>query len=118
MSNENNEANDDVIKEGPRLGFWWYVVLCLYLNLLIYTGWITFGSNNVYATTPDILSKLDQVSTPVMFDVFADGLRHEAENFEEINQLASQSFNVVLGAVLGYLAVTATILKKQEGSKS
>lgn len=118
MSDGATVNKDELETEGPRLGFWWYVVLCLYLNLLIYTGWITFGSNNVYATTPDILTKLDQVSTPQMFDVFSAGLKHEAENFEEINQLASQSFNVVLGAVLGYLAVTATILKKQESDKS
>ncbi|MCT7979836.1 hypothetical protein [Laspinema olomoucense] len=93
-------------------GFLWYTVLSMYAFLLIVTGSVTFLYNNGWASREENLKKIEAVRTPEQLAILTELLDLEVKNMNAVNNLASQSFNVVLGALLGFLSATVTALNK------
>ncbi len=97
-----------------RIGIVWYVVLIMYLILLGSTAYVTFFDNNGFASRQDTAQKLAQITNEDQLAFFNELHENEVQNMEQINALATQSFNVVLGALLGFLSATVTILTGKE----
>ncbi|MCI5116151.1 MAG: hypothetical protein D3921_03215 [Candidatus Electrothrix sp. AW1] len=97
-----------------RIGIVWYVVLIMYLILLGSTAYVTFFDNNGFASRQDTAQKLAQITNEDQLAFFNEIHENEVQNMEQINALATQSFNVVLGALLGFLSATVTILTGKE----
>lgn len=106
----------------------WWMILSFYIAVLLFTGITTFSVNNAYATDrprglfedPDIdsrnnMRKVLSVQDIESFHLFKELLEIELFNVEEVNDLSSQSFTIVLGALLGFLAATANALSKGKG---
>lgn len=97
-----------------RIGIVLYVVLIMYLILLGSTAYVTFFDNNGFASRQDTAQKLAQITNEDQLAFFNEIHENEVQNMEQINALATQSFNVVLGALLGFLSATVTILTGKE----
>lgn len=86
----------------------WLGILLTYLVLFGVSGYIAFF-NEPYnpAVNPNqgtlALLKNDQEARVFVLD----GLKQEGEAFKARRELAGQSFNVVLGAILGFLSASA-----------
>ncbi len=125
MTNQSASAKKKVAQETlineqqnqqKGFGIIWYVVLIMYMTLLGSTAYITFFDNNGFASQEKTMQKLAQITTEGQLALFEELHENEVKSMEQINSLATQSFNVVLGAMLGFLSATATILtgKKEE----
>ncbi len=115
LNNDQNDADVKPTSPAPIFGATWYILLAMYMALFAFTGHITFFTNNEYSTSPENMVKFRTTfETPRQFQLFEDLITSESSNFEGVNELASQSFNVVLGALLGFLATTATLLRSEE----
>lgn len=88
-----------------------------YLTLLFGTGYLAFlRPDKVASTDADQLGKLkDAELNEADRKIYIDGLNQLTENHRKRQELGFQSFNVVLGAVLGFLsAISALALKGRE----
>jgi hypothetical protein len=95
-----------------------WTLLAAYLVLLATTGYIAFlRSPYTDAADPDILEKAGSIPEYAR-PIFEAGLKDLADNHRKSRELALQSFNVVLGAVLGFLsAVYTTSHTRRRGPK-
>jgi len=108
----------------------WMVLSIAYFLLFSYTGYLAFLTNNQYATNDknfEIISESigeqnaeGDIPLQKRFDgsgkevsltegkaaLVEDLLVRQAKNYESVNSLAAQSFNVVLGAILGFLSAS------------
>ena len=86
----------------------WAGVLSAYFGLFAVTGYISFfqepynPGTNLSAETAAALQN-DHIREHVLAN-----LKVETDAFKQRKELAAQSFNVVLGALLGFLSATAT----------
>ncbi|MCI5224766.1 MAG: hypothetical protein D3924_19390 [Candidatus Electrothrix sp. AR4] len=88
----------------------------MYAILLGSTAYITFFDNNGFASNEQNMEKLDMIETPEQLVLFEELLAMETSSMGSVNSLATQSFNVVLGALLGFLSATVTMLTGSEPS--
>ena len=93
----------------------WAIILTAYVLLLTGTGYIAFfqpAYNPAIDIDADIEARLLDESTR---EFTLESLREESVAFKQRRELAVQSFNIVLGAALGFLAALASqaILRRQ-----
>lgn len=87
----------------------WWGLLAIYAVLFLVTGYFAFIGRDV---NPALRQGLERLSTAQQVDddskaVLLDMLQQEANEHNKKESLALQSFNVVLGALLGFLAASA-----------
>jgi uncharacterized membrane protein len=87
----------------------WYAILTIYMGLFFITGYINFISDNHFSTTPEVIEKITKdYDEPEKMKFVEELVQEDAENYQEQNNIASQSFNVVLGSIVSFLAATMT----------
>jgi len=94
----------------------WRVLLIAYGFLLVGTGYIAFFQpqyNPAVEIDEEISALIADENTR---ELTLESLREEGIAFKARRELAVQSFNVVLGAVLGFLSATAAQLVQRSGS--
>lgn len=85
----------------------WIGILVVYGVLFFSTGYIAFimeEFNPIRNFDSDLYRELHTEAQAI----YLDAHRAESETFNKKRELASQSFNVVLGALLGFLSASAT----------
>ncbi|MFO7032350.1 hypothetical protein B9T07_21025 [Limnospira fusiformis CCALA 023] len=90
----------------------WYAILTTYMILFFVTGYINFFSNNYFATNPEIIDKITRDSdSSEKMNWVAELLLEDAQTYQDENNIASQSFNIVLGSIVSFFS--ATVKQKQ-----
>lgn len=86
----------------------WWGILVVYLLLFLSTGFIAFFERDINPaldiTSDNLAANLTDEATK---SFVMETLRTEAAEHKKRADLASQSFNVVLGALLGFLSASA-----------
>ncbi|MFY9317023.1 MAG: hypothetical protein WAO95_15875 [Burkholderiales bacterium] len=85
----------------------WVGILFAYATLFSVTGYIAFFQepyNPAANPNREVVTLLDKEPTR---EHFLDALKQESAAFKARKDLAAQSFNVVLGALLGFLSASA-----------
>ena len=105
----------------------WIVILVVYLALFASTGYLAFlgGEYNPALGNPSNYTEgfgsFGQKGDDYLAFVI-ETLKKEGQIYEQKRELASQSFNVVLGAILGFLSASAAIVagrpRRQPGETS
>lgn len=113
MNNFFDKTSSQTSKKVTKKTLWVLIVLT-YTILLSFTGGVTFFYNNGFNSREENLKNLELMKSPEQFNVYKRLLKMETENMKSINNIANQSFNVVLGSLLGFLSATLTRLKSQE----
>lgn len=110
----NNPASPENESEssGGFLGKWvlniWGTLVIAYALLLIGTGYIAFFQPAFNPAT-DIDAQIEgRIADEATREFTLEALREEGAAFKARRELAIQSFNVVLGASLGFLSALAT----------
>lgn len=94
----------------------WFGILSIYILLFSTTGYFSFVKKDqspLYTQYAEISNVKDEDTQKFMFDLMK---REEIEHIERQN-LASQSFHIVLGALLGFMSASASSLLTQEEDK-
>ena len=113
--NEPNDASKQTDDNGQKLSsaevrapqVVWAAILSVYLLLFVATGYVAFfvkEYNPAIDLKPEVYMDIKDPETKTLF---ISTLKQEAETFQKKRELASQSFNVVLGALLGFLSASA-----------
>lgn len=86
-----------------------------YTVMLVVTGYVAFFREDYIASTdPENYKALQETKlTDEQRATFREGMAQLTANNQKRQELAFQSFNVVLGAALGYLSASAA-RRKQE----
>ncbi|HZH33170.1 MAG TPA: hypothetical protein VEY11_20585 [Pyrinomonadaceae bacterium] len=105
--NDITEARTPELKVSMRSKLWW-AILAVYLALFIGTGYIAFFGRDVNpalnrSVDSYALSITDEASKAFIMDVLKD----EAAEHKKKEALGQQSFNIVLGSLLGFLSASA-----------
>ena len=104
-------------KQQSELSTAWFVVLLVYIVLFVGTGYLTFFYNNEYATNQENMAKITaEYGDPEKYKLVEKWIKRDSLGYRQVNHVASQAFNVVLGAILAFLAATAST-KLNVGSK-
>lgn len=104
--NESDEDNQQTARLQRTI---WRGILITYTLLFIGTGYIAFFQepfNPAANPSQQVLGHLETEGE--VRDYFITALEQESLAFKARKDLASQSFNVVLGALLGFLSASAT----------
>jgi hypothetical protein len=99
------EAKVPEMKVSTRSKLWW-AILGVYLALFIGTGYTAFFNRDVnpaLSRSPDSYALTDEASKAFIIDVLKD----EAAEHKKKEALGQQSFNIVLGSLLGFLSASA-----------
>ncbi|MDQ1557743.1 MAG: hypothetical protein QOD32_803 [Pyrinomonadaceae bacterium] len=101
------EAKVPEMQVSTRSRLWW-AILAVYLALFIGTGYIAFfnrDTNPALNRSADTyaISITDESSKAFIIDVLKD----EAAEHKKKEALGQQSFNIVLGSLLGFLSASA-----------
>lgn len=116
-------------KKSPQFGWdgmkMWWAVMLIYMFIFTYIGYIAFwpmSFNDPDNTVKKYLTILKQyqAENPKVEDdtlnLAMEELMKKAENSaNDLQQLASQSFNIVLGAFLAFLSATVTTIFQRVG---
>jgi hypothetical protein len=79
------------------------------MALFFVGGYITFINNNRFATSPENIAKIIvEYDHPEKIKLVEELLEEDANTYEEENNIGSQAFNVVLGAIVSFLSTTLT----------
>ncbi len=98
-------------KQQSELSMAWFVVLLVYIVLFVGTGYLTFFYNNEYATNQANMIKITTDygdSEQEKYKLVQGWIERDSDGYNQVNLVASQAFNVVLGAILAFLAATAS----------
>jgi hypothetical protein len=91
----------------PRRAGWW-AILTIYAVLFLTTGYMAFFARDV---NPSLQRGLQNIATQFpdaeAKAVYLDMIQQEANEHNKKESLALQSFNVVLGSLLGFLSASA-----------
>lgn len=86
----------------------WWGILAVYLMLFAVTGYIAFFARD---DNPALEERTDErvarISDEATKSFVIQTLQSEAADHQKKTDLASQSFNVVLGSLLGFLSASA-----------
>ena len=101
------EAKVPEMNMSTRSKLWW-AILAVYLALFIGTAYIAFFNRDVNpalnrAADTYAISITDEASKAFIIDVLKD----EAAEHKKKEALGQQSFNIVLGSLLGFLSASA-----------
>lgn len=112
---DSNQSNNNEVSEKPDMidrrnvleSRVWIGILITYLALFCATGYIAFIGDqyNPALSWSQAVTKALSDENKKAFVI--DALKQEGESFKKQRELASQSFNVVLGAILGFLSASA-----------
>lgn len=128
-SNDGDNRPSEIITQDNSF-MMWGMVLVIYLFILVGIGYISFWEqdfNDPENTIGTYLRMLDSkheadgstsdysdaVKTMIETDfkaVIQEEMKNSADAAGDLQELASQSFNIVLGAVLAFLSATATMI--------
>ncbi len=108
---------NDKVSRARQAG--WWGILAIYAVLFLTMGYMAFFSRDV---NPALQQGVQQVSTQLSSDaeskaVMLSMIQQEANEHNKKESLALQSFNVVLGSLLGFLSASA-VSKVSGGDKS
>ncbi|OJJ19820.1 hypothetical protein BI308_21015 [Roseofilum reptotaenium AO1-A] len=85
----------------------WYMVLTTYLLLFTLIGYTTFFYNNDFTTSPENFEKIvKDYGNNEKQKLVKRLLKSDAESSQFSNSLSSQSFNLILGAIVSFLSST------------
>ena len=101
------EAKVPEMNVSTRSKLWW-AILAVYLALFVGTGYIAFFNRDVNPA----LNRLTDTYAASITDVpskalIIDTLKDEAAEHKKKEALGQQSFNIVLGSLLGFLSASA-----------
>lgn len=101
------EAKVPEMNISTRSRLWW-AILIVYLALFIGTGYIAFFNRDVNpalnrSADSYAISITDEAAKAFIIDVLKD----EAAEHKKKEALGQQSFNIVLGSLLGFLSASA-----------
>lgn len=130
---ELNEKHQDEAAEERSVGYkamtMWTLVLLIYVFLLASIGYIAFWdqdfnkAENTVGSYVGILSGYQQeeaqggnLSTEDTALIIQEMMKKGADSAGDLQELASQSFNIVLGAILAFLSASATMVFQQINS--
>ncbi|MEP1096949.1 MAG: hypothetical protein ABJG78_17660 [Cyclobacteriaceae bacterium] len=91
------------------------VLFVLYLLLFFGTGSVAFFSNDpqeieIPKGFLTQMKEMGETEKGKLWAVVEEGIRKGIENDLKRNELAGQSFNVVLGAIIGFLSAAVTFM--------
>jgi hypothetical protein len=111
MSNDRNPKEtpmkESIVQEQTVNVKSWALVLISYFVLLSVTSYIAFFQseyNPAGLLSEEDVALLENEATK---DLVKDALEKDSSAYAKRRELASQSFNVVLGAILGFLSASA-----------
>jgi hypothetical protein len=101
------EAKVPEMNVSTRSKLWW-AILAVYLTLFVGTGYIAFFNRDVNpalnrSADSYAISVTDESAKAFIIDVLKD----EAAEHKKKEALGQQSFNIVLGSLLGFLSASA-----------
>lgn len=97
----------EAAKAKERNTLWWGI-LAVYLVLFIVTGYIAFfAADNNPALNEETDERVARITDEATKSFVIQTLQNEAADHQKKTDLASQSFNVVLGSLLGFLSASA-----------
>jgi hypothetical protein len=100
-------VNIDVSRRITRDPLWWGILL-VYLMLFVSTGYLAFVQRDVNpALNPNADALVAKLNDAMTKDFVMDTLKDEATEHKKKDSLAMQSFNIVLGSLLGFLSASA-----------
>ena len=107
---------DDIskIKKKDKKHIGWMFIGTIYLLVLFSTAYVSFSgehfnnSDELITTLTDLRSK--NILKDEDIEIFTNIMLEKQKSNEKIQELASQSFNITLGALLAFLAGSATVL--------
>jgi hypothetical protein len=106
----------EVNKMFKRNTLWW-AILAVYLLLFASTGYLAFLRRDVNPVLRDGSGGLAQQIPDEETRTFVmNALQDEATEHEKKDSLVLQSFNVVLGSLLGFLSASAASRGSEKGS--
>lgn len=117
---ENPQTTSEQKSEAKRVkaNTLWWGILSVYLLLFVVTGYLAFGLRDVNPAlsqgTDQLAAKINDEQTKTL--VLAT-LQQEAADHKKKDDLAAQSFNIVLGSLLGFLSASA-VRKETEKPES
>ncbi len=86
----------------------WWAILAVYLMLFAVTGYLAFfAPDENPALAPGMERQVMAITDDATRTFMLDALRAEEADHNKLRDLALQSFNVVLGALLGFLSASA-----------
>lgn len=101
----------------------WAIILSIYILLLGGIGYVAFWEQDfnkperVVGTYIDILNKYkettrsnDNLSDEELTVLIQELMKRDADNAGDLQELATQSFNIILGAILAFLSASATLI--------
>lgn len=95
----------------------WIMILAVYLALFCATGYVAFfkyEDNPAVNISPEWINRFQDPETRKRM---LDTLKDDSATYAKKRELATQSFNVVLGALLGFLSASAvSATRKKDGS--
>lgn len=132
-----NEKKDIVketswLKKKPGRSSWgeirmWWAVMIIYLSIFSYVGYIAFWPmdfNDPENTVKKYLTILKEYQAEngktegdTLNLAMEELMKKAEESANDMQQLASQSFNIVLGAFLAFLSATVTMIFQSAGRK-
>ena len=93
----------------------WALILLVYLALFCATGYIAFfkyEDNPAVNIRPEWINRFEDPETRKRM---LDALKDDGVVYAKKRDLATQSFNVVLGALLGFLSASAVSATRKRG---
>ncbi|WP_299008984.1 hypothetical protein [uncultured Shewanella sp.] len=125
---QSEKHKKDLIKSHPIV--MWVIVLLVYIILLVGIGYIAFFDqdfNNPQHTIGNYMRILDEykhlapdekvLSEEEFSAILIESMKKDSEGGGELQELASQSFNIILGAILAFLSGSVTIIFQRMSKK-
>ncbi|HEX8144322.1 MAG TPA: hypothetical protein VF553_17105 [Pyrinomonadaceae bacterium] len=101
------EIKVEVLKRGIKRNTLWWAILAVYLVLFISTGCLAFIVRDVNPVLKQGFNGLSQQPDETTKTFIINLLQDEAEEHKKKDGLVLQSFNIVLGSLLGFLSASA-----------
>ena len=117
LSNNETGSSSAPVNENkfPIISFW-RVLLLVYLILFASTGYLAFVNIERLPPTEELREYIEE-NDPAFRQFFLDALTAEDTERAQRQILAVQSFNVVLGALLGFLSASAASLTQRRNNE-
>lgn len=120
-SSEGIVQEEPVIKKNRFKNFKiWAIVLFVYMSIFGYIGYIAFWPMafndpeetvaKYYTIVDKHTKQLDDTDKEVFRSTITELIKESESEADDMQQLASQSFNIVLGAFLAFLSATVTTI--------